>query len=1001
MQKKRPRSKGGKQHGSGVTSPAPAESEGTRRTVRVRSRLVAGVAVVGITVIAAGTPAILAASSELNESQRLVTLAELNQQATALAHALADERDEVTARIAAGRDTKTGATDGKDGSGSRSARVDRQVDEIRATAPASLRRDLSTIPSLRRDALSGKGTALEAHEAYSEVIAKLHDLADELAEKTPPRAAEATRAPLALGQATEQASATRGLLIAALSVPRKETVPQTDPLTGLPLQTQDSGSDKDDRTRDELSAAAQQARVRELASLADFDQAAGSTARDKLSSTVTGPEVNSAEKYLNTLTARPELSDSDQTTSSKKAEAALSARIDRMRSVESALGTEQIQRLERLRDDDVTALELRIALLGGCLLVAVGVSTAVARTLTQPLAVLRIGAARLAAEPDTAEPVRYTGRNDEFAQVVRSLNSLHGRLHGLLHEFNGRFESLQTERGELIAGREALTVQRAELQVQAADLAAQLERLKNTVHHTFVNLSLRTLGLVERQLGVIEGLEEREHDPERLATLFKLDHMATVMRRHSENMLVLAGAEHGHGHPGAIPLVDVLRAAVSEIERYERVTIQSLPPHAQIAGFAADDLSHLVAELLENATAFSPPDSHVQLSGWLLESGEVMLSVQDEGIGMSAVRMGELNTRLADPALFEAGEQSADGAGLGLQVTSLLAARHGVRVQLRDHKGSGVTAVVVLPQALLPKAPPAATPPPVKVPGDAPALNLPGSVAEANSNALPARTLALPEDPLIAAAEQTIREAAADQAPAPAAAPATEPAPTPRPEAPTGATPPAEVDSEVTMQVRLPVVPKTADTPGTATQDSYTGTDAPDPYTPGTATPDPYTPETGTGAGIGTGTPTPDPYAIGPDRHERVGDDTPEPRTAAPASMPLPGPRQPEQQPQPRPEQVEQAERITDKGLPKRTPRIVKPTEAPTTERKGSLDKEALRRRLGGFHQGAKDGRRDVEAEIAEITATQSLPGATGPGGHPARTDQTDETGDTVEEARS
>ncbi|WP_329194558.1 sensor histidine kinase [Streptomyces sp. NBC_01435] len=993
MQKKRPRSKGGKQHGSGVTPPAPAESEGTRRTVRVRSRLVAGVAVVGITVIAAGTPAILAASSELNESQRLVTLAELNQQATALAHALADERDEVTARIAAGRDTKTGATDGKDGSGSRSARVDRQVDEIRATAPASLRRDLSTIPSLRRDALSGKGTALEAHEAYSEVIAKLHDLADELAEKTPPRAAEATRAPLALGQATEQASATRGLLIAALSVPRKETVPQTDPLTGLPLQTQDSGSDKDDRTRDELSAAAQQARVRELASLADFDQAAGSTARDKLSSTVTGPEVNSAEKYLNTLTARPELSDSDQTTSSKKAEAALSARIDRMRSVESALGTEQIQRLERLRDDDVTALELRIALLGGCLLVAVGVSTAVARTLTQPLAVLRIGAARLAAEPDTAEPVRYTGRNDEFAQVVRSLNSLHGRLHGLLHEFNGRFESLQTERGELIAGREALTVQRAELQVQAADLAAQLERLKNTVHHTFVNLSLRTLGLVERQLGVIEGLEEREHDPERLATLFKLDHMATVMRRHSENMLVLAGAEHGHGHPGAIPLVDVLRAAVSEIERYERVTIQSLPPHAQIAGFAADDLSHLVAELLENATAFSPPDSHVQLSGWLLESGEVMLSVQDEGIGMSAVRMGELNTRLADPALFEAGEQSADGAGLGLQVTSLLAARHGVRVQLRDHKGSGVTAVVVLPQALLPKAPPAATPPPVKVPGDAPALNLPGSVAEANSNALPARTPALPEDPLIAAAEQTIREAAADQAPAPAAAPATEPAPTPRPEAPTGATPPAEVESEVTMQVRLPVVPTSADTPGTATQDSYTGTDAPDPYTP----------ETGTG--IGTGTPTPDPYAIGPDRHERVGDETPEPRAAAPAPMPvggaLPGPRQPEQQPQPQPEQVEQAERITDKGLPKRTPRIVKPTAAPTTERKGSLDKEALRRRLGGFHQGAKDGRRDVEAEIAEITATQSLPGATGPGGHPARTDQTDETGDTVEEARS
>ncbi len=802
MQKKRPRSKGSKRSGSGATPLPPAEGEPTRRTVRVRSRLVAGVAVVGITVIAAGAPAALGASSELNESQRLVTLAELNQQAVALAHALADERDEVTAYIASGRDEKSGPK--SDGPSSRSARVDQQVDEIRGTAPAALRRDLSTIPSLRRTALTGKGSALAAHQAYSEVIAKLQDVADELAEKTPPRASEATRAPLALGQAAEQASATRGLLVAALSVPREvATTPQIDPYTGLPVQTQDEGPSEDDRNRDELSAAAQQARVRELAALADFDQAAGSTAREKLSSTVTGPEVNNAEKYLAALTDRPELSDSDQQVNRQKVGAALSARIDRMRSVESALGTARIQRLEQLRDDDVTALELHIALLGGCLLIAVGVSTAVARTLTQPLAVLRIGAARLAAEPGTAEPVRYTGRNDEFAQVVRNLNVLHGKLQGLLHEFNGRFVNLEKERGELVAGHEALSLQRAELQVRTADLAAQLERLKNTVHHTFVNLSLRTLGLVERQLGVIESLEEREQDPERLATLFKLDHMATVMRRHSENMLVLAGAEHGHGHSGPIPLVDVLRAAVSEIERYERVTIQSLPPHAQVAGFAADDLSHLVAELLENATSFSPPDSHVQLSGWLLESGEVMLSVQDEGIGMSSVRMGELNARLADPASFEAGRQSADGAGLGLQVTSLLAGRHGVRVQLREQKGSGVTAVVVLPQALLPKAPPTATPPPVRVPGDAPALNLPGSVAEANSNSLPGRTLALPGDPLIAAAEQTIRDAGAESGAEPVPAPepvATEP-PAPEPLA-------AETEAETTMQFRLPEVPE-------------------------------------------------------------------------------------------------------------------------------------------------------------------------------------------------
>ncbi|MFI2778689.1 sensor histidine kinase [Streptomyces sp. ALB3] len=958
MQKKRPRSKDSTREESGAM---PQAAGASKRTVRVRSRLVAGVAVVGITVIAAGAPAALGASSDLNESQRLVTLAELNQQAITLAHSLADERDEVTTHIAGGRAEEDGG-EGK-GTTTPAARVDQQVDEIREAAPAALRRDLAEIPSLRRTALAGKGSAMEAHQAYSEVIAKLHDLADELAEKTPPRAADATRAPLALGSAVEQASATRGLLLAALAVPGTKPRQQTDPFTGLPVQDQDGGDRENDRNRDELSAAAQQSRVRELASLAEFDQAAGPSARDRLASTVTGPEVTSAEKYLTRFTDRPELSDTDREADAKKVGAALSARIDRMRGVESALGTAQVKRLEGLRDDDVTALELRLALLGGCLLVAIGVSTAVARTLTQPLAVLRIGAGRIAAEPETAEPVRYTGRNDEFAQVVRSINALHGKLHGLHHEVTGRLESMQTERGELIAGREALTLQRAELQVRVAELTGQLERLRNTVHHTFVNLSLRTLGLVERQLGVIEGLEEREQDPERLATLFKLDHMATVMRRHSENMLVLAGTDHNHGHAGPIALVDVLRAAVSEIERYERVTIQSLPPHAQVAGFAADDLSHLVAELLENATAFSPPDSHVELSGWLLETGEVMLSVQDEGIGMSAVRMSELNARLADPASFEAGEQAADGAGLGLQVTSLLAARHGVRVQLREQKGSGVTAVVVLPQALLPKAPPAASPPSLPRPGDAPALNLPGSVAEANSNALPPRSALPVGDPLIAAAERTLQaenpqptvsgppapDTAAPDPAGPVPEPAAAPAPGPGvPEEHRGGEE-AETGAETTMQVRLP---PQQDAPG--------------------------------------------PYTVGPDRHEHAADTSPATAPApapAPAADALPGPRQPltglgEEVPDPAPS----PERLTDKGLPKRTPRITAPPAAPATERKGSLDKEALRRRLGGFHQGAKDGRRDVEAEIGE-GGTQT---------DRDRTDgRTDETGDTVEEARS
>ncbi|MFE6024701.1 sensor histidine kinase [Streptomyces niveus] len=944
MQKKRPRGKSGTRGGSqGPAEPRKAvPATGTAGTaaapagkpVRVRSRLIIAVAVVGATVVAAGMPAILGASSELTDAQRLVTLAELNRQSAVLAHSLADERDEVVVHIAGGREEPENENgDDKEGAGSApggapATRVDRQIDEIDAAASPGLRRDLSTVPSIRRTALTGKGTALEAYQAYTDVIAKLHAISDEVAEKTPPEAADGTRAPAALGRAVEQASATRGLLLAALAVPEpKSTAPQYDPVTGLPVQPDDGGEAADnDRTRDALSAAAQQARVHELASLADFDQSAGAGARDSLATTVTGPEVNTAEKYLASLADSPELSDKDRDANQDKVAASLSSRIEQMRGVESGIGSAELKRLERLRDDDVTSLELSIALLGGLLIVAVGASTAVARTLTRPLAVVRIGAARLASEPTTEEPVRFTGRNDEFGQVVRSLNSLHATL----LDVSARADKLNSERTGLIGARQAMADQRAELQQRVADITAQLEALRHTVHHTFVNLSQRTLGLVERQLGVIESLEEREQDPDRLGVLFKIDHMATVMRRHSENLLVLAGHEPGGGYPGPVPLVDVLRAAVSEIEEYERVTIQSLPPRAQLAGFAADDISHLVAELLENGTSFSPPDAHVELSGWLLESGDVMLSVQDKGIGMPAARIAELNDRLADPETYKPetykpethkpgsanseekrgkpgkagkpGKQGKPGKpaksaknttddttgdnGLGLRVAGLLASRHGVEITLREHQQGGLVAVVVLPQALLPTVPPLAAPHRSPVGGVAPALLLPGSAAEANSNVLPGRS---EREPLAAPAD--------------------------------------------------------------------------------------------------------DPYAIGPDAHERVADvaDEPEPVT----------------EPQADPESDSPVDAVTDKGLPKRTPKLLKPAAA-APDRPGSVDADALRRRLGGFHRGVKDGRRDADAELLEQTEVQKQSSSAQSGSVPRQQDaaegddaRTDETGDTVEEARS
>ncbi|MFF5341033.1 nitrate- and nitrite sensing domain-containing protein [Streptomyces althioticus] len=751
MQKTRPRRKDKQAAPAGDAQQTPTVGKG--RPTHVRNRLVVAVAVVAAAIAGAGAPSVLAASQQLHDSQELVTLAERTQDALTLAHSLADERDEVVPYIAAGRPKSKAPSE------EHSARVDRQVEELRADEDTSqaLRDELDAVAAVRRAALTGKSGPLEAHQAYSDAISQLHKLAARLADATPPRAGSGAHALTELDTAVQQAAATRGLLLAALNVPSStETV--IDPVTGLPV-TASSTSEEDEERRDALSAAALQARVRSDAALADFRDAAPKAARASYDSTVTGPEVDTADKYLGKLTDKPTLSDGETKTSPKKLAAALTARIDMMRGVEASLFEQRTKDLAQLRDEDVTELEIRIAVLGALLLLSVGVATAMARTLTRPLSVLRRGSARLADAEDPAaeEPVTFTGRNDEFAQVVRSVNALHAHAAGLAQ----RIATLEADRKHLVGQRQKMADAREELRGELAEATAHMERMRHSIGGTFVNLALRTLGLVERQLGVIEGLEEREDDPDRLATLFKLDHFATVMRRHSENLLVLAGTEHSRHTAGPVPLVDVVRAAVSEIERYERVRIAALPPHAHIAGFAADDLSHLLAELMENATAFSPPDMPVEVSAWLMENGEVMLSVQDEGIGMAEDRLERLNTRLSefDPeAAYDA--ESEEGLGLGLYVVARLAHRHGVRVQLRKQKQGGIAAVVVLPDPLLTQAAPTAVP--ASVQGAAHTVSLPGADAEANSNVLRGRGTS--GDPLVDLAERSIEARAEAEA---------------------------------------------------------------------------------------------------------------------------------------------------------------------------------------------------------------------------------------------
>jgi hypothetical protein len=207
-----------------------------------------------------------------------------------------------------------------------------------------------------------------------------------------------------------------------------------------------------------------------------------------------------------------------------------------------------------------------------------------------------------------------------------------------------------------------------------------------------VNLSRRSQSLVERQIRLIDDLEQGEQDSERLGNLFQMDHLATRMRRNSENLLVLAGHEVSRRWTQAVGLVDVLRAAVSEIEQYERVSL-NVQPGIAVRGQAVNDVVHLLAELVENATSFSAAETPVAVSGHLLNSGGVLLDITDQGVGMGAEEMAHANWRLDNPPVVDV----AVSRRMGLFVVARLAARHGIRVRLRPASMGGLTALVWLP----------------------------------------------------------------------------------------------------------------------------------------------------------------------------------------------------------------------------------------------------------------------------------------------------------------
>ena len=324
------------------------------------------------------------------------------------------------------------------------------------------------------------------------------------------------------------------------------------------------------------------------------------------------------------------------------------------------------------------------------LLLGIAVTVLIARALLRSLRVLRTSALDVAERrlplavesmragevPDvTVDPVPLSSR-DEVGQVARAFDAVHG---------------------------------------QAIRLAADQAALQSNVSSMFVNLSRRSQALVERQLQLIEQLESNEQDPDQLSNLFQLDHLATRMRRNSENLLVLAGTDLAKRNIAPVPMVDVLRAAVSEIEQYQRIVVQT-PPTTKIVGRAASDLVHLLAELLDNATNFSPPDSQVVMSTARTADGSIVIEIADRGVGMADHELSDANQRLSGPSTVDVSASRR----MGLFVVGRLGARHGVGVRLLTSSaggpGAGLTASVTVPAHLVPSMEPADANRPIGVP---------------------------------------------------------------------------------------------------------------------------------------------------------------------------------------------------------------------------------------------------------------------------------------------
>ena len=341
--------------------------------------------------------------------------------------------------------------------------------------------------------------------------------------------------------------------------------------------------------------------------------------------------------------------------------------------VASLRSTSIHSQISSIRDSVITSILLAGAVVVIVLALALASLIIVARSVLRPLYRLRAGALEVAG----------TQLSDEIRLISDSAGE------GILPDVKPIDVDSSDETGDV--ARAFDQVHREALRMAAGEAA-----IRGKLNPILINLSRRSQSLVERQIRLIDDLEQGEQHAERLASLFKLDHLTIRMRRYTQNLLVLAGHEVSDHLDRPVELVNVIKAAVSEIEEYERVSL-TVQPSIAVCGPAVNDVVHLLAELAENAASLSPADTPINISGRQLATGGVLIDIIDRGFGMSAQAMAQANWRLDNPPATDITVSKS----MGLFVVGRLAARHGIRVRLKPAESGGLTALVWLPDVLI------------------------------------------------------------------------------------------------------------------------------------------------------------------------------------------------------------------------------------------------------------------------------------------------------------